>query len=177
MKWYPHIPYNPKYPDLFKKERERMEKVLGKVTIEHFGSTAVPELGGKGYVDIYIVVDKKDLGKYSDLIQKKLGYEFKSNAGVASERLFHQRKVNNNVYHLHLTYIENKGYIKEISFRDYLRKHPEDARRYESIKKEASNKANKAESKEKAKEIYINTKRVIIQELLSKIHSHSRSSS
>jgi GrpB-like predicted nucleotidyltransferase (UPF0157 family) len=173
MRWYPHIPYNPEYTDLFNREKERIKEVLGNVIIEHFGSTAVSGLGGKGYIDIYVVVDKKDLGKYSDLIQKKLGYEFKPNAGVVNERLFHQRKADNNIYHLHLTYIGNEGFVKDISFRDYLRKHPKDTKIYEDIKREASYRANKAKSKEKAKEVYMDTKRNTIQELLKKAHNHT----
>lgn len=59
--WYPHIPYNNDYPKLFEIEKSRIIKVLNNVRVEHFGSTAVPNLGGKGYLDIYVVVTKKDL--------------------------------------------------------------------------------------------------------------------
>ena len=65
--WYPHIPYSNNYPKLFEIEKERIKKILDNVTIEHFGSTAVPNLGGKGYIDIYVVVDKNDLNKTSKM--------------------------------------------------------------------------------------------------------------
>ena len=46
-------PYNPIFPELFKNEKERMEKILGdNLKIEHIGSTAVMGLGGKGVIDI-----------------------------------------------------------------------------------------------------------------------------
>lgn len=170
MKWYPYVPYNPKYPLLFSKEKKRMQKVLGNIAVVHFGSTAVPYLGGKGYIDIYIVVNKRDLMKYSKLIQKGLDYEYKPNAGVPNERLFHKHKVDNEVYHLHLTYKGNQNYVKDIAFRDYLIQRPKDAVRYSDIKREASQKANKAKTKEEAKKIYMDTKKDFIQELLGKTH-------
>ena len=95
--------------------------------------SALEELA-KYDVGALVVVDKKDLGKYSDLIQNKLGYEYKPNAGVNNERLFHQRKIHNKVYHLHLTYKGNESFIKDISFRDYLIKNPSDAKKYENNK-------------------------------------------
>ena len=85
--WYPHTPYDIKYPKLFENEKQRISKVLGNVIIEHFGSTAVPNLGGKGYIDIYVVVNKKDLDKTSKIIQEKLGYKYKEHASIKNERL------------------------------------------------------------------------------------------
>jgi len=50
-------PYNPIFPELFKNEKERMEKILGdNLQIEHIGSTAVLGLGGKGVIDILISI-------------------------------------------------------------------------------------------------------------------------
>lgn len=41
--------YDPKYPLLYKRERMKLRRILGKSPkIEHVGSTAVPGLGGKG---------------------------------------------------------------------------------------------------------------------------------
>ena len=48
--------YENKFPEIFEKEKDRLSKYLtGDYKIEHIGSTAVPGLGGKGIIDIYIV--------------------------------------------------------------------------------------------------------------------------
>ena len=167
--WYPHTPYDIKYPKLFENEKQRISKVLGNVIIEHFGSTAVPNLGGKGYIDIYVVVNKKDLDKTSKIIQEKLGYKYKEHASIKNERLFHLRNTNKAKYHLHLTYINNPDFIQAIKFRDYLINHPDEALEYEEIKKIASVNANKELTKENAKRVYMDTKQSLIENILSKI--------
>lgn len=60
---YVFRPYDPIFPKLFIKEKNRLKKFLGRtVLIEHVGSTAIPGLGGKGIIDIAIAApDKNDL--------------------------------------------------------------------------------------------------------------------
>ena len=167
--WYPHTPYDVMYPKLFENEKQRISKILVDVIIEHFGSTAVPNLGGKGYIDIYIVVDKKDLDKTSKIIQEKLGYEYKKHASIKNQRLFYLRNADEVRYHLHLTYINNPDFIKAIKFIDYLINHPDESLEYEKIKKLASEKANKELTKENAKKVYMDTKVGVIDNILKNI--------
>lgn len=167
--WYPHSPYNIKYPKLFENEKQRLSKILTNATIEHFGSTAVPNLGGKGYIDIYVVVDKNDLNKTSKIIQEKLGYECKAHASIKNEKLFYLRNTEVARYHLHLTYINNPDFIQAIKFRDYLINHPNEALEYEKIKKLASVKANKENTKEMAKKVYMDTKITVLKQIIDKM--------
>jgi GrpB-like predicted nucleotidyltransferase (UPF0157 family) len=49
MKKYVFKPYSNIFPALFDKEKERIAPHLKKaLAIEHVGSTAIPDLGGKG---------------------------------------------------------------------------------------------------------------------------------
>ena len=50
--------YSPDWPNLFKVEKEKINRVLGKkaIVIEHVGSTAVPNLSAKPKIDILLVV-------------------------------------------------------------------------------------------------------------------------
>ncbi|MFC1649524.1 GrpB family protein [Patescibacteria group bacterium] len=89
MSFYPHVPYNRSYQKLYELEIDRIKSVLGNVIIEHFGSTAVKGLGGKGYIDIYVVVPKKQPVSTSKLIQEELCCGFMPTGGKDSERLFH----------------------------------------------------------------------------------------
>ncbi len=62
------IPYDPKWPYLFKREAERVRAALGDraLRIEHVGSTAVPGLAAKPCVDLLLVVaDPSDEAAYA----------------------------------------------------------------------------------------------------------------
>ncbi len=57
MKKLKIIPYNKKFTEIFKKEKNKILKVLDNCEIHHIGSTAVPGLGGKGIIDIMIALE------------------------------------------------------------------------------------------------------------------------
>lgn len=64
---YVFKPYNPVFSKLFETEKKRLSNYLtGLFRIEHVGSTAVPGLGGKGIIDIYIVVPENKLNTASN---------------------------------------------------------------------------------------------------------------
>ncbi len=163
MDKYVFRPYDPVYVELFNEESYRLKKLLGKILIEHVGSTAIPGLGGKGFVDIAIAVDKKDLqGTSSKLV--KAGYEFKPEVGT-DDRLYHQQIfLDDNqierMYHIHLTYYNSQDWNELISFRNYLRTHKKDTKRYADIKKHAAKVSNQE------REIYVKTKDPIVLELI-----------
>ena len=107
-------PYNPIFPELFKKEKERMQKILGDASqIEHIGSTAVPGLGGKGVIDISVSVPKKQWPDVSSKLES-LGYQYrKKDDERENEELFFMAnlpdsELGTRLYHIHLTYPESK---------------------------------------------------------------------
>jgi GrpB-like predicted nucleotidyltransferase (UPF0157 family) len=52
------VDYDPRWPELFKREAERIHTALGDraLQIEHTGSTAVPDLAAKPIIDMLLVV-------------------------------------------------------------------------------------------------------------------------
>ncbi len=64
---YVYKPYNELFSKLFLQEKARLLSILNEecIDIEHVGSTAVPDLGGKGIVDIGITVIKQDIDNAS----------------------------------------------------------------------------------------------------------------
>lgn len=163
---YVFKPYDPIYPKFFDKEKNRLKKFLGKyVLIEHVGSTSIPGMGGKGIIDIAIATNgKKDLpGVSSKLIEA--GYYYDPDDGT-KDRWFHGRKVSDNErYHVHLTFKGSRDWMEIISFRDYLKTHQEDFKRYEEVKRQAVEEANQD------KEIYINIKEPFILEIIKKANA------
>jgi GrpB-like predicted nucleotidyltransferase (UPF0157 family) len=53
------VNYDPRWPALFEEEAKRLRAVLDPsliVGLEHFGSTAIPDLSAKAVIDILIAV-------------------------------------------------------------------------------------------------------------------------
>lgn len=142
---YVFKPYSKTFPDLFKKEKDRISSFLKHASIEHVGSTAVPDLGGKGIIDIAICVPEKEMELTTEIL-KKIGYQYKP-AYSTPERLFliaylPDSEEKTRVYHIHLTHPASMEYKGLIDFRDYLKNHPKAAQEYASLKKNAANIAN-----------------------------------
>ncbi len=167
MKKYVFKPYNPIFPILFEKEKLRLQKYLtGSYQIEHIGSTAIPKLGGKGIIDIYIAVPKGQMKQTSQEIQQA-GYEFRMQASKMHHHLFHRIYLPDDLegirtYHVHITYPEQQDWINTLAFRDYLRTHPQDVKEYAEIKKKAATEANED------KDAYMTIKSPMMQEILQK---------
>ncbi|OGZ68631.1 MAG: hypothetical protein A3D44_03900 [Candidatus Staskawiczbacteria bacterium RIFCSPHIGHO2_02_FULL_42_22] len=53
---YDVVPYDSKWKDGFVKETDILKSIFGKdmLSVEHIGSTAIPELAGKPTIDILI---------------------------------------------------------------------------------------------------------------------------
>ena len=144
MKKYLFRKYNDKYPKYFAQERRKLIKFLGKsINIEHVGSTAVPNLGGKGILDLVIGAGAKNIDKIKKALIK-MGYEFCPEAGT-NKRLFFKRdiiyKSKSRRVHLHLTQIGGTNWFEFVGFRDYLLGQPDIVKKYITIKKRAVLKA------------------------------------
>jgi len=145
-KKYVYKPYSQIFPDLFQKEKERISTSLTHpIAIEHVGSTAVPNLGGKGIIDIAIAVPKEEMAHAVEILQK-LGYEYRP-AYSTPDRFYFvthlpDTEEGSRRYHIHLTYPLSKDWKELLSFRDYLRTHPEALEEYANLKKHAASIAN-----------------------------------
>ena len=144
MQKYVFRKYNPKYKVFFASEKKKIAKALGsKTKIEHAGSTAIPNLGGKGILDIVVGVPKLNMAEAKKRLEKA-GYEFCKNAG-SYERLFlradYPCKNRKRRVHIHLTKFNSQDWKEVISFRNYLLKHPDAVKEYIKIKKEGVKKA------------------------------------
>lgn len=173
MNWRTYISYNKSYPKLFEVEKQRLLDALGDVVMEHFGSTAVPGLGGKGYIDIYLAVPKQEMKKYLSKAQK-LGYEHRPDGDVIDERFFLKRKAkdkNNSeiTFNLHITHLKSENFKECLAFRDYLKLHPEDANKYAEAKKIAVRIANKERERKKGVQAYMKSKSKIIKKIIQRM--------
>lgn len=138
---YKYRKYDSIYPKLFEAEKNKIIKVLTKnAKIEHVGSTAVEGLGGKGIIDVAIMVPKPKLNESMEEL-KKLGFEYSPNHPGDDRRFFMQKiiKYNGKERRVHIHLCRTKKFWDSfILFRDYLRKNKKAKEEYNRIKKEGS---------------------------------------
>ena len=127
--------YDPTWPKLFKQEAEKLKQVFGNdlIDIHHFGSTAVPGLAAKPTIDILIVLPKIEMADTKNTQIRELGYMPRGAYGIGGhERHRYFRK--GHQFHIHVFEPGDSHIAWNLSFRDYLCKHPQEAKEYETLK-------------------------------------------
>lgn len=131
--------YSAEYPLLFAREKRKILKIIPRAKIEHVGSTSIPNLGGKGIIDIAIKTPKSKIEIYRNAL-KKLGYEPNPHHPDDSRRIYLEKRIQSGGkerrVHVHLTLTDN-FWNSFISLRDYLRVHNKERNKYAKIKREA----------------------------------------
>lgn len=132
------VDYDPAWPEKFKKEAERIRRILGDCCCEiyHIGSTSVPGLAAKPIIDIMPVVT--DLGKADALASQfeASGYEYLGEFGIPGRRYL-RKGGDERTHQIHIFEAENEREIRRhLAVRNYLRTHPDDAEDYGRLKKE-----------------------------------------
>jgi GrpB-like predicted nucleotidyltransferase (UPF0157 family) len=130
-------------------KREIKNGLLGlDFTIEHVGSTSVPNLDSKPIIDIDIIYTKKiDFEKIkSELL--KIGYYHNGNQGVEDRDVFKRNsKLTNEIldkikHHLYVCPVDSKALERHILSRDFFRKNEWARMKYQQMKYELAEKAN-----------------------------------
>ncbi len=130
---------NPDWVRIFENEKEKIIECIGKqniLSIEHIGSTAIPNLKAKPTIDILLEVPLSF--NKEDLIEKvtALGYHYSAQPENPPPHMMFMKGYSlsgfvGQAFHIHVRF---KGDWDEIYFRDYLRKHSEVAKEYEELK-------------------------------------------
>ena len=130
------VDYDPAWPELFRREAERIRAVLGDrvLLLEHVGSTSVPGLAAKPIIDILLIVpDSSDepawlpdleAAGYVLVIREPDWYQHRCLKGPDTN-------VNLHVYPPGCPEME-----RYLLFRDRLRGHPGDRAHYQRVKRE-----------------------------------------
>ena len=134
--------YSNIFPKLFLQEKERIaSRVKTPLLIEHVGSTSIPDLGGKGIIDIAIATCEQDISTITTQLQS-LGYEFRPTFSTPDRSYFiiylPDPEEETRRYHIHLTYPESNDWKGLIGFRDYLLSHPKEMLEYAEVKRKAA---------------------------------------
>ena len=106
--------------------------------IEHFGSTAVPNLSAKPIIDMLIeVTSLQEVKKKIVPALTTLGYDYFWRPEIDKTPLYawfiKRDKKGKRTHHLHMVE-KNSQLWERLYFRDYLREHPETAQKYQRLK-------------------------------------------
>ncbi|MBW4486938.1 MAG: GrpB family protein [Trichocoleus desertorum ATA4-8-CV12] len=135
------VEYDPCWPSLFEAEKAKLQKVLDTelvVSIEHIGSTAVLGLAAKPIIDLMVVIRSLNVAKQAVPLLEKLDYVYWHD-NPDSNRLFFVKGLPpydlQRTHHIHMVEAESK-FCERSLFRDYLRIHLDEAKRYEALKRD-----------------------------------------
>ncbi len=135
------VPYDEQWKQDFLMIKEELAAALGQlaITIEHVGSTSVEGLSAKPIIDIDVVI--KDYTVLEEVISAlgTIGYQHEGDLGITGREAFkyvgkeHLRK-----HHLYVCPQDSPELKRHITFRDYLRTHPDAVKEYSRIKEEGA---------------------------------------
>jgi len=133
------LPYDSEAPRIFENIKRFLLSVIPlEVEVEHVGSTAIPGLAGKGIIDVLIITRQERVWEVVKLLESR-GFRYNPEGGAPPERLFvsgpYRYKGKDLHIHLHITF-GSKENQDMLLFRDYLRRHPEEAERYYELKRQ-----------------------------------------
>ena len=129
--------YNPSWKEEFRRIGLRLRDSLGDVAcrIDHIGSTSVEGLAAKPVIDIQISVRRLEpMTLYLPQLEA-LGYVWRSDNPERTKRYFREPPQERRT-HIHVRKLGSWHEQFALLFRDYLRLHKDDQRRYEATKKE-----------------------------------------
>ncbi|KAI1279315.1 GrpB domain protein [Xylaria sp. FL0933] len=160
------VDYRPEWPSMFADIEKRIRQALGDrvVSVQHVGSTSVPGLAAKDVIDIDLVVaDPGDEDSYvSDLQAAGFIFLLREPAWY-QHRLFYLEEPYAN---LHVFGHDSPEVVRHQLFRDWLREHEEDRKRYVAVKREAAESA--AAAGENVLQ-YNNRKAPVLKDILQRI--------
>lgn len=126
--------YSLEWPKKYEAESEKIKTALGDEIkdIQHIGSTSIPGMIAKPLIDIGVLVDSID--DIDSLVKKlePLDYSYKPEMS-SPERIF-LRKGDPTEYHVSIACPKHTFWRRQITFRDYLKNHPEYVEEYNALK-------------------------------------------
>lgn len=128
------VDYDPAWPRRFKKLQKVLAAALGPtaVRIDHVGSTAVPGLVAKPVIDIQVSVPDVDDEKAYRAAIESCGLALRYRE--LGHRYFRPPPGLPRVWQVHVCTAGSKWERDHLLFRDFLRQHADEARRYEAAK-------------------------------------------
>ncbi|WP_395740866.1 GrpB family protein [Prosthecobacter sp.] len=156
------VDYDPDWPAKFERHAAILAQALGPkaLIIEHVGSTSVPGLAAKPIIDIDVIVaDSADEPAYLEAFVAA-GYVLRVREPDWHEhRMFRTQELD---VHIHVFSPGCEEHTRHVTFRNWLRTHPEDRLLYESVKRRL------AQQDWPDMNAYANAKTGVVEEILAR---------
>jgi GrpB-like predicted nucleotidyltransferase (UPF0157 family) len=131
------VDYDSSWPTAFEALRQEIWAAVCNValSIEHVGSTAVPELAAKPVIDMDVIVAARD--RVAEAIARlgALGYVHQGNLGIEDREAF-ASPPGRPAHHLYLCIQDSGALANHLALRNYLRRNPAAAAKYGRLKKQ-----------------------------------------
>lgn len=135
------VPYDKLWNEAFHKIKNEIESKIGDliIAIEHVGRTAVEGMSAKPCIDLDVVI--KDYSVFEEIVLRlhKIGYIHEGDLGIKNREDFkYVSKSHLMLHHLYVCPIYSEELHRHITFRNYLRNHKEEIKKYSLVKEEAA---------------------------------------
>ncbi|AXT53901.1 GrpB family protein [Aquimarina sp. BL5] len=138
------VDHNPAWKGVFMQEKQLILDTISTeaiLQIEHFGSTSIPTIKSKPYIDIIIETPEELLFDDTIIKQfKKIGYTYflvpkreLFDAYMSFGKGYKLDGTKEQIFHIHMC-PKNNLMWEQVKFRDYLISHPKRAMEYEKLK-------------------------------------------
>jgi GrpB-like predicted nucleotidyltransferase (UPF0157 family) len=135
------LPYDRAWKTAFEKIKEELDQAIGDLIlgIEHVGSTSVEGMSAKPCIDIDVII--QDYSVFDAVVSRleAIGYLHEGDLGIKDREAFqYSNKPHLQTHHLYVCPQYSEELHRHITFRDFLRSHPEAAKTYSSVKETAA---------------------------------------
>jgi len=135
------LPYDRTWKSDFEEIKAEIENVIGDfiIGIEHVGSTSVEGMSAKPCIDLDVIIE--DYSVFDTVVSKleSIGYIHEGDLGIKDREAFkYSDKPHLKTHHLYVCPQYSEELHRHMSFRDYLRSHPQAVRKYSSVKETAA---------------------------------------
>jgi len=135
--------YKPSWPEEFEKIRAYLWPHIDDVALDivHAGSTSVPGLAAKPFIDFNIIIESYDV--FPQLVERlrTLGYEHEGDGDIPMRERFKGGLRDGFMeYHMYVCPKDSPELERQILFRDYLRGHDDARNEYAALKQSLAEK-------------------------------------
>ena len=135
------LPYDSAWKAAFEEIRKEIEQAAGDliVDVEHVGSTSVEGMSAKPCIDLDVVIpDHTVFDAVADRL-KAIGYFHEGDLGIKGREAFrYSGKPHLMTHHLYVCPRDSRELHRHVTFRNFLRSHPEAVKQYSTVKETAA---------------------------------------
>lgn len=135
------LPYDRTWKTAFEEIKVEIENAIGDliIGIEHVGSTSVEGMSAKPCIDIDVII--KNYSVFDAVVNKlkTIGYSHEGDLGIKDREAFkYSNKPHLQMHHLYVCPQHSEELHRHVTFRDFLRNHPDAVRKYSTVKETAA---------------------------------------